>query len=330
MKEMSFAAAIREALSEEMERDPTVFVMGQDVGEYGGVFTATKGLYERFGADRVRDTPISETFIAGGAVGAALTGTRPVAELQYADFIAIAMDEIYNKAAKWRYMHGSLFSVPLVIRAAEGAFGGAGPEHSQCPEHLLMSASGLHVVIPSTPADAKGLLKSAIRDNNPVVFLEHKALYRKRGPVPDGDVTIPIGVADIKRSGTDLTVVAWGAFVDKALHAADELAEEGIELDVVDTRGVRPLDLLTVLESLRNTGRLLIAHESPLIGGVGGEISAAVQEEAWDLLRGPIRRIGAKDIPIPQSAKLEKYAIPSAADISTVARQMCATRVGGT
>jgi len=322
MTVISYAKAIREALDEEMEHDDRVFVMGQDVGAYGGVFSATRGLQEKFGKRRVFDTPISETFIVGGGVGAALTGLRPVVELQYADFIAIAMDEIYNKAAKWRYMHGGQQTVPLVVRAPGGAANGAGPEHSQTPEALLMSAAGLHVVTPSTPADVKGLLKSAIRSDNPVIFLEHKGLYGLRGDVPDGDHLVPIGVADIKREGADVTVVAWTSMVHQALKAADQLAGEGISVEVVDPRGVRPLDKEAILNSVRKTGRLVVAHEAPVPGGAGAEVAAIVAEEALEHLAAPIRRVGALDIPLPQNAALERLALPSADSITAAIRSL--------
>ncbi len=322
MTVISYAKAIREALDEEMERDDRVFVMGQDVGAYGGVFSATRGLQKKFGKRRVFDTPISETFIVGGGVGAALTGLRPVVELQYADFIAIAMDEIYNKAAKWRYMHGGQQTVPLVVRAPGGAANGAGPEHSQTPEALLMSAAGLHVVTPSTPADVKGLLKSAIRSDNPVIFLEHKGLYGLRGEVPDGDHLVPIGVADIKREGADVTVVAWTSMVHQALKAADQLAGEGISVEVVDPRGVRPLDKEAILNSVRKTGRLVVAHEAPVPGGAGAEVAAIVAEEALEHLAAPIRRVGALDIPLPQNAALERLALPSADSITAAIRSL--------
>jgi pyruvate dehydrogenase E1 component beta subunit len=313
--ETSFVRAVRDALAEEMERDERVFLMGQDIGAYGGVFTATRGLFDRFGPERVRDTPISENFIVGGGVGAALTGMRPVVELQYADFIAIAMDEIYNKAAKWRYMHGGLFDVPLVIRAPEGAVGGAGPEHSQCPEAMLASATGLYVVVPSTPADAKGLLKTAIRDDNPVVFLEHKALYSTRGEVPEGEHLVPLGRADVKRQGSDVTVVAWARLVTSALEAAEQLAERGIDAEVVDPRGIHPLDVATILASVEKTGRLVIAHEAPRTGGSGAEVAAVVAEQGLDLLQAPIVRVAAPDVPVPQSARLERFIVPGAPQI---------------
>jgi pyruvate/2-oxoglutarate/acetoin dehydrogenase E1 component len=319
-REITYVEAIREALLEEMERDERVFVMGQDVGAYGGLFGATAGLQERFGNKRCFDTPISETFITGGGVGAAITGLRPVVELQFADFVAIAMDEIYDKAAKWRYMHGGLFKVPLVIRAAEGAMGGAGPEHSQCPEALFWSAAGLYVLTPSTPADAKGLLKSAIRDDNPVIFLEHKALVNTTGQVPEGEHLVPIGEADIKREGTDVTVVAWSNMVLRALEAAETLESEGISVEVVDPRGIRPLDKETILSSVEKTGRVVLAHEAPKPGGPGSEVAAILAEEAVEYLEGPIKRVAAPDVPIPQSAHLERYYVPTADDVARAVR----------
>jgi acetoin:2,6-dichlorophenolindophenol oxidoreductase subunit beta len=321
MRVISYARAIREALEEELERDDRVFVMGQDVGAYGGAFGITKGLQQRFGQRRVFDTPISETFIVGGGVGAAITGLRPVVELQYADFVAIAMDEIYNKAAKWRYMHGGLFTVPLVIRAPEGAAHGGGPEHSQSPEAMLMSAPGLHVLTPSTPADAKGLLKSAIRSDNPVVFLEHKALYGMKGEVPDGDHLVEIGRADIKRAGTDVTVVAWTTLLHRALEAAERLAEERVSVEVIDPRGISPLDRDTILASVHKTGRLVIAHEAPKTGGAGGEVAAVVAEQAIDYLAAPIIRVAGADVPMPQNAGLERYVIPGSDEVVAAIRQ---------
>lgn len=319
---LSYARAINRAMAEEMERDPSVFVMGEDVGAFGGVFGITRGLQEKFGRRRVFDTPISENFIAGGAVGAALTGLRPIAELQYADFIAVAMDEIYNKAAKWRYMHGGLFELPMVIRGPSGIANGAGPEHSQSPEGLLMSAIGLQVVMPSTPADALGLLKSAIRSPNPVVFLEHKGLYGLKGEVPDGEHLVPIGVADVRRTGADVTIVAWQRLVQRALDAAETLAGEGIDVEVIDPRGARPIDFDTILASVRKTGRLIVAHEAAATGGVGSEVVAVVAEQAMDLLRAPIRRITAPEIPIPQNAELEQLVIPTADVLAETCREL--------
>jgi len=322
MAVMSYARAIREALAEELEHDPLVFIMGQDVGAFGGAFGITKGLQERFGRKRVFDTPISENFLAGGGVGAALTGLRPVVELQYADFIEVAMDEIYNKAAKWRYMHGGLQTVPLVLRAPSGAANGAGPEHSQCPESLLLSAAGLHVITPSTPADAKGLLKSAIRSPNPVIYFEHKGLYGLKGEVPDGEHLVPIGVADTVRPGRDVTIVAWQAMVHRSLKAAESLAADGIEVEIIDPRGVRPLDMTTIIESVKRTSRLVVVHEAPAPGNVASEVAANVAENAIEYLAAPIRRVCAADVPIPQSTRLEQMAIPSVSDIESAVRSL--------
>ncbi|QNO38325.1 alpha-ketoacid dehydrogenase subunit beta [Protaetiibacter sp. SSC-01] len=322
MTMLSYARAINRALAEELERDPSVFVMGEDVGAFGGVFGITRGLQERFGRKRVFDTPISENFIVGGGVGAALTGLRPVVELQYADFIAVAMDEVYNKAAKWRYMHGGLFEMPLVIRGPSGIANGAGPEHSQSPEGLLLSAVGMHVVMPSTPADALGLLKSAIRSPNPVMFLEHKGMYGMKGEVPDGEHLVPIGVADVRREGTDVTVVAWQTMVPRALAAAEQLADEGISVEVIDPRGARPLDLDTILTSVKKTGRLIVTHEAAAVGGVGSEVVAAVAEHAMDYMAAPIRRITAPDVPIPQNTELEQLVIPTAEDLVAACRAL--------
>lgn len=319
---LTLAAAMHEAISEEMERDDAVFMMGEDVGLFGGVFGEAAGLQERFGRKRVFDTPIAESLIVGAAVGAALTGLRPIAELQYADFVSVAMDEIYNKAAKWRYMHGGLFTLPMVIFAPEGAAGGAGPEHSQCPEALFYSAAGLHVVIPSTPADAKGLLKSAIRSDNPVLFLQHKAMGTMTGPVPDGDHLVPIGVADVKREGSDVTVIAWSNLVPVALEAADQLAADGVSVEVVDPRGINPLDMDTILGSVRKTGRVVLAHEAGVTGGPGSEVAARIAERALDYLQAPIRRVGAPDVPMPQSLRLEQRVVPGTADVVSAIKEI--------
>ncbi|MDB6100239.1 MAG: Transketolase, central region [Gammaproteobacteria bacterium] len=323
---ISYSQAVTEALAEELERDPTVFFMGEDIG-FGGVFGLSRGLQHRFGKQRVFDTPISETLIVGAGVGAAITGTRPVVELQFADFVAIAMDEIYNKAAKWRYMHGGQFEVPLVILAPQGAIGGAGAEHSQCPEALFWSAPGLYVLTPSTPADMKGLLKSAIRDPNPVLVMPHKALLNGTGEIPDGDHTVPLGQAKICRPGSDVTVVAWSVMVGKSLEAAKRLSALGIDVEVIDPRGVRPFDFDTVLESVRKTGRLVIAHEAPVVGGPGGEVAAVVAERAMMHLEAPIRRVGAADVPIPQSSLLERAVIPQVEDIVNAVRAITKTTV---
>jgi pyruvate/2-oxoglutarate/acetoin dehydrogenase E1 component len=319
---ISYNRAIQEAIAEEMERDESVFLMGEDVAGYGGVFGLSRGILKRFGSRRVFDTPLSETLIVGAGVGAAITGLRPIVELQFADFVAVAMDEIYNKAAKWRYMHGGQFKVPLVILMPEGAAGGAGPEHSQCPEALFWSAPGLHVLTPATPADAKGLLKTAIRDDNPVVFMPHKALSSSTGEVPDGEHLVPLGRAEIRRSGGDLTIVAWSIMVGKSLEAAERLAQKGIHAEVIDARGVRPFDFDTVIASVQRTGRLMLAHESPVVGGPGGEVAAVIAERAITSLEAPIRRVGAPDVPIPQSQYLERLTVPQVDDVIRVAHEL--------
>lgn len=323
-RELTFTQAINEALAEELERDPDVFLMGEDVGGFGGVFGVTQGLQDKFGERRVFDTPLSETLIVGAAVGAAITGLRPVAELQYSDFVGIAMDEMYNKAAKWKFMHGGRLDVPMVVRAPEGAKGGAGAEHSQSPGGLFQSAFGMYTLMPSNPADAKGLLKSAIRDDNPVLFLEHKALYSKRGPVPDGEHLVPIGVAATPRQGTDVTVVAWGSLVPRSLQAAEVLAEEGIDVEVVDPRGIRPLDLPTILESVERTGRLVLVHEAPGAGGPGAEVAAVVAEQLLDVLEAPIVRVTTPDTYFPQSVHLERMMLPGAGDVADAVRRVMA------
>lgn len=311
---ITYSQAIIEALAEELERDRRVFFMGEDLG-IGGVFGLAAGLQKRFGKSRVFDTPISENLIVGAGVGAALCGSRPIAELQFADFVTVAMDEIYNKAAKWRYMHGGHFAVPLVILAPEGAIGGAGPEHSQCPEALFWSAPGMYVVTPATPADAKGLLKTAIRDDNPVLYMPHKALFNVKGEVPDEDHLVPFGPAEIRREGSDVTIVAWSVMVGKSLEAARRLAAEGIEAEVIDPRGVRPFDFDAVLRSVEKTGRLVLVHEAPVVGGPAGEVAATIAERGLMYLEAPILRVGAPDNPIPQSALLERLMMPRTDDI---------------
>src|SRR5437016_13288797 len=293
---LTYAEALNEALREEMRRDPRVFVMGEDVAVWGGggVFGVTRGLVEEFGPQRVRDTPISEEAIAALAVGAAVAGARPVAEFMYADFMGLAMEPIVNQAAKLRYRFGGKAKVPVVIRAQEGAGRGNAAQHSQSLEAWFCHIPGLMVVTPSTPADAKGLLKSAIRDDNPVIFLEHKVLYFSKGPVPEGDYTIPLGVADVRREGRDVTVVGIHTMVGKALQAADQLAAEGIELEVIDPRTLVPLDEQTIIDSVKKTGRLIVSHEAYTRGGYGGEIIARVVEAAFDYLDAPPVRVCAQ------------------------------------
>src|SRR3954453_12606869 len=321
---ITYVEALNDAPREEMRRDSTVFVMGEDVAVWGGggVFGVTKGLVEEFGAERVRDTPISEEAIAAVAIGAAATGSRPVAEIMYVDFIGLAMEPIVNQAAKLRYMFGGKAKVPMVIRAQEGAGRGNAAQHSQSLEAWFCHIPGLKVVTPSTPADAKGLLKSAIRDDNPVIFLEHKVLYFAKGPVPEGDYTVPLGVADIKREGKDVTVVGIHTMVGKALKAAEQLASEGIELEVIDPRTLVPLDEQTIIDSVKKTGRLIVSHEAYTRGGYGSEIISRVVEAAFDYLDAPPLRVCARDVPVPYSSVLETAALPQVSDLVAAARTL--------
>ncbi len=326
MRSLTYAEALNEALREEMRRDPRVFVMGEDVAVWGGggVFGVTKGLVEEFGAQRVRDTPISEEAIAALAVGAAVAGARPVAEFMYVDFMGLAMEPIVNQAAKIRYMFGGKARVPVVFRAQEGAGRGNAAQHSQSLEAWFCHIPGLKVVTPSTPADAKGLLISAIRDDNPVVFLEHKILYNTRGPVPAGEYTIPLGVSDRKREGKDATFVGIHTMVHKALAAAETLAQEGIELEVIDPRTLVPFDLDAVITSVRKTGRLVVGHEAYERCGIGAEMITQVVTAAFDALDAPPVRVCGKNVPIPYNARLETAAIPQAEDVVNAVRQVVA------
>lgn len=315
-RQLTYAEAIREALSEEMRRDPSVFLLGEDIGIYGGAFAVTRGMYDEFGPERIRDTPISEMAIAGAAIGAALTGTRPVAEIQFSDFLALSMDQLVSQGAKIRYMFGGKATVPMVIRAPLGSGTGAAAQHSQSLENWFAHIPGLKVVLPSTPADAKGLLIAAIRDNNPVVFLEHKLLYRVKGPVPVGEYTIPLGVSDVKRQGQDLTIVAYSIMAQRALAAAERLARAGIEAEVVDPRTIRPLDDQPIINSVRKTGRALVVHEAVQHGGFGGElVSRIVESDAFYYLDAPVRRLGGAETPIPYNPTLERAAVPQEDDI---------------
>ncbi|MBW1696882.1 MAG: alpha-ketoacid dehydrogenase subunit beta [Deltaproteobacteria bacterium] len=320
MPEMRFLEALRDALRLEMERDPNVYIIGEDVGIYGNVFGVTKGLIDLFGPDRVRDTPITESAIVGAAVGSAACGLRPVAEVMYVDFIGVALDQLYNQAAKMRYMFGGKIKIPLVLRSACGAGRGGAAQHSQSLESWFMHVPGLKVVMPSTPADAKGLLISSIRDDNPVVFLEHKLLYPTKGEVPQGEYTIPLGLAAIKRPGKDVTVVATARMVHYALNAAEKLSSEGIQIELVDPRTLSPLDEETILESVRKTHRLVIVHEEVKFAGSGAEIAAMVAEKAIDYLDAPILRVAAPFSPVPFSPSLENEFIPSEEKIINAVR----------
>jgi acetoin:2,6-dichlorophenolindophenol oxidoreductase subunit beta len=325
-RELTYSEALNEGLREEMQRDPMVFVMGEDVAVWGGggIFGVTKTLLEEFGIDRVRDTPISEEAIVGLAVGAAATGCRPVAEIMYADFTTMAMDPIVNQAAKMRYMFGGKARVPLVIRAQEGAGRGNAAQHSQSLEAWFAHIPGLKVVTPATPYDAKGLLKTAIRDDNPVIFLEHKALYFTKGHVPEEEYLIPLGEADVKRVGTDVTVVGVHTMVLKALEAAADLEAEGVNVEVIDPRSIFPLDIDTIVESVKKTGRLVIAHEAYQRGGIGAEIAIQVMERAFDYLDAPIERVAGANCPVPYAANLERLAIPAKEEVVEAVRRTVA------
>jgi pyruvate/2-oxoglutarate/acetoin dehydrogenase E1 component len=315
VESLNYAWAINHALAEEMRRDERVWMMGQDVGRMGGVFGVTRGLYDEFGAARVRDTTINETFIVGGAAGAAMTGTIPVVELQFADFMLITGDEVFNKLAKWRYVHGGAYTLPVTLRLPTGVLGGAGAEHSQSLEAMAMHVPGLKVVLPATPADAKGLLKTAIRDPNPVIFIEHETLYGARGEVPENgdDGLLRFGEAAIRREGGDVTIVGILRMVEAAEKAAKTLAgEHQIEAEVIDPRTLRPLDLDTILGSIRKTNRAVIVEEGWPHGGVGANLAALIQEQAFDYLDAPVQRVTGADVPMPYSRRMEQAAIPHA------------------
>ncbi len=322
MKKMTYAEAERDGIRLEMLRDPNVYLAGEDVGIFGGCFGQTTGLFQEFGPQRVVDTPISETAIVGHAVGAAAAGLRPVVEIMFIDFMGVCMDEVLNQAAKMRYMFGGKAALPMVIRTPCGAGVGAAAQHSQSLEALFTHIPGIKVVMPSTPADAKGLMAGAIRDNNPVIYIEHKVLLGVQGDVPEGEYIVPLGKADIKRVGSDATIVAWSGMVPKALAAADILAKEGISAEVVDPRTLNPLDKDTLMNSVAKTGRLVIVHEATKTGGFAGEIAAIVADEGFDLLNAPIKRITAPDCPVPFSPILEKAFLPSEEKIVRAVKEL--------
>ncbi|MHA4765001.1 alpha-ketoacid dehydrogenase subunit beta [Bacillus altitudinis] len=323
MREISYLEAVREAMSQEMRKNQDVFILGEDIGVYGGAFGVTRGMIEEFGPERVRNTPISEAAIAGGAVGAALTGMRPILELQFSDFITIAMDQLVNQAAKTRYMFGGKGKVPLVVRTPAGSGTGAAAQHSQSLEAWMAHIPGLKVVQPSTAYDAKGLLKAAMDDDNPVIFYEHKLLYKTIGEVPEEQYSIPLGKADVKRSGKDVTIVATAIMVHKALEAAKELEAEGIDVEIIDPRTLVPLDEETIIESVKKTGKCIVVHEAVKRGGYGGEIASMIAEsEAFDYLDAPIKRLGGLAVPIPYNPTLEKAVIPQVPDIIETAKEL--------
>lgn len=323
VREITYRESIREALREEMLRDPDVFLLGEDIGVFGGAFAVTRGLLEEFGEKRVKDTPISEAVIVGAAVGAAITGTRPVAEIMYMDFVTFCMDQIVNQAAKARYVFGGNVSVPMVIRMPQGGGKHAGAHHSQNLERWFVGVPGLKVVVPSTPYDAKGLLKSAIRDNDPVIYIEHKLLYGTKGIVPEEEYTLPLGSADIKRKGKDVTIVAYSRMLHLALRAAEELAKIGVDAEVIDPRTLVPLDIQTIVTSVEKTGRVLIVEEGCKTGGVAGEIMSQIVERAFDFLDAPVKRVAGADVPIPCSPVLEKAALPDENKIVSAVKELC-------
>jgi pyruvate/2-oxoglutarate/acetoin dehydrogenase E1 component len=319
MKEIRYIWAINEAMKEEMERDDHVFLIGEDVGIPGGSFGASRGLYERFGPERVVDTPISEAGIMGLAAGAAACGLRPIVEIMFMDFMAVCMDGIANQVAKMRYMFGSQYTIPMVIRTPAGGGVNAGPQHSQCLEAWFAHLPGIKVVMPATPYDVKGLLKSATRDDNPVIVVENKALHALKGEIPEEEYLVPIGKAEIKRAGTDVTVVATSRMVHESIKAAGLLEKEGINIEVIDLRSISPWDKPTVFESVSKTHRLVIAHEAVKNFGIGAELAAAVAEEIIHEIDAPIVRVGAPFVPVPFS--LERAYLPNSADVISAVKR---------
>jgi len=322
MARITMREAISQALWEEMERDPQVFIMGEEVGVWGGTYAVTRGFYDHFGGKRVRDTPISESAIVGGAIGATLTGARPVAELMTINFAFAAMDHIVNQAAKLHYMFGGQFVLPLVIRTVGGGGRQLGATHSQTPDAIFAHFPGLKVVAPGTPADAKGLLKAAIRCDDPVLFIEHATLYQTRGEVPEGDYTLPIGKSTIQRPGADITIVTYSKMLEVSLKAADELAKEGIEAEIVDLRSLRPLDMEPVLESFKKTNRAVIVEEGWKSFGVGSEVASRIYEEAFDYVDAPIKRVAQDEVPLPYNRNLEQEAIPQVKDVISAVKEV--------
>lgn len=322
MRELTYAQAINEALLQNMERDQRVFLMGEDIGRYGGIFQVTAGLLDRFGPDRVMDTPISEAGFVGAAVGAAMTGMRPVVEVMFIDFTTVCMDMIVNQMAKIHYMFGGRGKVPMVLRTNIGAGRGAAAQHSQSFHAFFVHIPGLMVVTPSCPYDAKGLLNTAIQEENPVLFVEHKKLYATKGPVPEEFYTIPFGRAEIRRRGRDITIVATHEMVNRALRVAEDFSREGVELEIIDPRTLRPLDQETILDSVRKTGRLIVADEGTVTCGIQAEIAALAAEEAVQYLQAPVLRVGSPDTPVPFSPPLEQMYIPDEEDIRAAVERL--------
>lgn len=322
MRVVTYREALREAIIEEIRKDSKVAIFGEDIGLYGGAYAVTKGLLQEFCEKRVCDTPMSEAAIVGLAIGAAAVGMKTIAEIMYIDFITLAMDQIVNQAAKMRYMFGGKIKVPMVIRTQGGAGRSSAAQHSQSLESWFLGIPGLKVVMPSTPYDAKGLLKASINDENPVIFIEHKVLYNTKGEVPEEEYTIPIGKAEIKRIGSDLTIVTYSRMLLYAQEAAEELKQSGINVEIVDLRTIQPLDREAIIKSVKKTGAVMVVEEGNKTGGVGGEIAAVVAEKCFKDLKAPIQRVAGKDVPIPCTPKLEKAAIPSVGEIVEVAKEL--------
>lgn len=322
MARITMREAISQALWEEMERDERVFILGEEVGVWGGTYAVTRGFYDHFGEKRVRDTPISENAIVGAAIGAALTGLRPVAELMTINFAFVAMDQIVNQAAKLHYMFGGQFTLPLVIRAPGGGGRQLGATHSQTPDAVFAHFPGLRVVAPGTPEDAKGMLKAAIRSDDPVLFIEHATLYQVRGEVPEGDYTIPLDQAKIQRPGRDVTLVTYSKMLETCMKAADSLAKEGIEAEIVDLRSLRPLDMQPVLASFKKTNRAVIVEEGWHSYGVGAEVAARICEQAFDYMDAPIKRVAQKEVPLPYNRTLEQMALPQVEDVIRAVKEV--------
>lgn len=328
MREITYLEAVREAMTQEMERDSRVFLIGEDVGEYGGAFQVSYGMLEKFGPERILDTPITELSLTGAATGAALIGMRPIAEIMFMDFTTLASEQLVNQAAKLRFMFGGNATVPLVLRTPAGSGTGAAEHHSQSFENWFVHVPGLKVVMPTTPYDAKGLLIASIRDDNPVVFIEHKLLYKTKGDVPEDLYEIPLGKADIKREGKDLTIIATSIMVQRSLQAAEELAKDGIDVEIVDPRTLRPLDTETIVNSVKKTGKVLIVHEAVKTGGFGGELAGMIAEsEAFGYLDAPILRLAGREVPIPYNRNLELKSVPQVEDIVEKARELANLRV---
>lgn len=322
MARITMREAISQALWEEMERDPKVFIMGEEVGVWGGTYAVTKGFYDHFGAERVRDTPISEAAIVGGAIGAALTGLRPIAELMTINFAFSAMDHIVNEAAKLHYMFGGQMVLPMVIRTVGGGGRQLGATHSQTPDAIFAHFPGLKVVAPGTPADAKGLLKTSIRSNDPILFIEHATLYQVRGEVPEGENLVPIGKSAVQRPGKDVTIVTYSKMLEVSLKAAEQLASDGIECEVIDLRTLRPLDMEPILESFKKTNRAVVVEEGWRSFGVGSEVASRIYEQAFDYVDAPIKRVAQKEVPLPYNHTLEQSAIPRVEDVIAAVKEV--------